>query len=276
MGEHWYSVVIDGEGLSPETLDVTDLAKLLPRIRESVRATAGIPADRGSRRQMLMSLVGVEKGSVSLRVLPSGGVMCEGMDRMIEAVALETTRLLGREASQTLYDLSQFIERQFWRVCLRSNTGSGVAEISRDRPIPPPAPVRVREKRTLYGVLCKLQSKPDGKGCTATIELTRGGQQTVSLSEPMLRELGKRILEPIGLEGEARVDPASWKIVEFTATALTPYRGSAVGGVVRALRETAGDAWKGVDAVEYVKQVRSEEDEDDLPRHKRSDLGGAD
>jgi hypothetical protein len=77
----------------------------------------------------------------------------------------------------------------------------------------------------------------------------------------LVKELGDRLYETVALEGEAVWDPESWEITEFRAVRVLPYRSGDVMAAFRELATVSANVWDGVDADEYVRKSRSEDNE---------------
>jgi hypothetical protein len=71
------------------------------------------------------------------------------------------------------------------------------------------------------------------------------------------RELGWRLYEEIGLQGDAEWRSDTRELQAFVVARIIPFRR---GGVLEAFEEVAaaaGDRWKGVDAAKFVDSLRS-------------------
>lgn len=256
-----------GERVAPSTLDVIDLVEILPTLRKAICAAADIPSDSRTLLQPLLSLVGVSDGSAVLR-LGATHVMYAGAERIRQAVVREDYGILPHDCQAHLHGLSASLARKKWRMRLHVAEGEQDAEISQEHPFPAPAPRRARGTTTLYGKVLWVGGE---KQPTASIvPLGEMHQMTVRLSDPELaREVAGRLYRIVGLDGEGVWDPVEWKLHEFKASRLLPYvaidpvTDKAISPVnaFEELAKDAGDAWEGVDADEYVRRLRAEEDE---------------
>lgn len=263
MTRSQFEVRLEGEGLAPETLDVADLARLLPLLRKAVCSAAGIPTEPGS--QAVLSLVGVRPGSAELAL---GGIptVIEGVRRIYDALTDRITPMLSPDAlppdaQRALHEICKFVVERDWSFRLKGPfAGRMEAVISRESPVEPYQPRRVHGTTTIYGQVRRAISNDDDRHTVGVGLYSTGKVLTVRVTRDMVLDLGRRFLQPIGIEGEAVWDPASWEILDFTASRIIDYQGGSPAEAFKELAEAAGDRWDGVDAEQYVREVRGEDD----------------
>ena len=89
------------------------------------------------------------------------------------------------------------------------------------------------------------------------IELYQGKILPITLSENMAKELGKSLYEDVCIEGKAKWYTEDWMIAEFEAVRICEFRGTDPVTAFKNLAVAAKGKWDGVDAIDYVKALRS-------------------
>lgn len=245
-----------GAGLHPETLRASDLAQVLVCFEKAIEAAATVLPSEDEPRPVVVSLTAVRDGSACLELTVSPAVW----DAVVTVARSIEDREYGRlpRAAQTrLADLSKFAVGRGWEAELVSPSLRR-AVISASNPVPHPPPSRLRGTTTLVGQCVRVGGVEPG----VQVRPLRGGKLvTVQARKELVKELGERLYETVALEGEAVWDPdSSWEMTEFRAARLLPYRPHDPLAAFRALATAAGEAWKDVDAEEYVRAARSEDD----------------
>lgn len=244
-----------GEDISPGTLSVSDLLKLLAPLEAAITATSkddlqGRPA---------LALVGTARtASADLGLRSYAGA---AVAEVTAAIAEKDWRRLPHEAQTKLHAFSKAIGGRGWRCMFQPNGTPGIreAEISPQHPVPQPATARVEELTTTYGVLTAVGgADPTKWGHLQPID----GAELVHLKfdEQMAKQLADRLFEEVGLEGIATWDTASWSIVSFQVERLLPYRATDARTAFDELREAVGDAFDDVDPLEYQHRIRHGDD----------------
>lgn len=94
---------------------------------------------------------------------------------------------------------------------------------------------------------------------TAKLRFENGEYFTVNLASlEMARQLGARLHEWVGLEGEAKWNSENWGLESFKVTKITEYYEIDIVRAFNGLSDAAGDAWDEVDPEEYVQDLRAD------------------
>lgn len=88
----------------------------------------------------------------------------------------------------------------------------------------------------------------------------------VKLTKELAKPLGRRLYEDVVIEGNAVWDAETLKLLEFEATEISTYQGGNVVTAFKELAEAAGGRWDNVDAQEYVRELRDDEEDEDAER----------
>lgn len=247
---------IRGAHLHPETLKASDLAQILLCLEKAIAVTADVRPTDDEPEPVVVSLTAIRDGSadLGLTVSPAAWGAVVTVSRSISDRQFER---LPRTAQARLADLSRLLVSRGWE---GEFTGRSLprATISASNPIPEPPPSRLRGTTTLVGQCVRVGGVQPG----VLIRPARGGKLvTAQAPRELVKELGDRLYETVALEGEAVWDPESWEITEFRAVRVLPYRSGDVMAAFRELATVSANVWDGVDADEYVRKSRSEDNE---------------
>ncbi len=244
-----------GDDVSPETVDVGDLLNVLSGLRGALAETAGSDSDTG------LYLIGIAEGSDSL--------LFEADQPMLDAATSITTALNQHDFSNVPLAAHRHLRKMWkavfdngWDFCELNGNGSGIGSAAITRSIELfPEQKTVFGRTTVFGV-CQRVGGEQKK--SATIKMINGVSKTVTLkTKELALQLGKRLYQTIGLEGEGIWNAATLELQEFRADTLSPFRDRSESGEhytvsnsLKVLSEAAGTRWDNVNADEYVEGLR--------------------
>lgn len=78
----------------------------------------------------------------------------------------------------------------------------------------------------------------------------------VDVTEEMAMALASRLYQDVALEGTATWDPDTWRLRSFRVVRLLDFAAVSPMAAFHELAAAAGDAWDGVDALEFVRSSR--------------------
>lgn len=250
-------VRISGKDVAPETYSASDLAEILRDFDKMIVADDRVSSDS----DVVVSLVGIEEGSalLTLAVNPTKMPLVRTITAAIETGDFREVPLSSRHS---LYEVSKKAVKSGRSFEIDSPGDPAVrrVSISPDRPIPEIAESVISGSTEMGGELFRIGGS---NSPTAHLRLLSGDILVVSLKKQG-REFAKRLCEHlyryVTLQGQAtwRVKDRSIEAFEaeklVSASDLPPM----VSGLLEALAGVHGGEWDGVDAVEYVREARSE------------------
>jgi hypothetical protein len=261
MDTSQFQLCVEGSGVTPATIDVADLVVLLSEFRKAVCLAAGISQEGNEDGGPVVSLVSIEPGSSRLR-LAASQVALAGAMLLTDAVRNETYSGVPLEARTSLARMSALVVKREWELTLGPESGyaEGVrsATISRDHPVPDPDADVMRGATTIYGRCMRV----GGEKPVLRVKLAQT-QETISVevSEELAKELGQHLYEDVAIEGEAIWRVSDWKIEAFRARRVLSYQPAPAAHAFEELATASNGRWDEIDAGEYVRRLRSEEDE---------------
>jgi hypothetical protein len=94
-----------------------------------------------------------------------------------------------------------------------------------------------------------------------------GKEETITVSFPqeqqeMIKHLARHLYEVVGLEGYATWTTTDWKITNFQVQRILPFKPTSPDKAFSSLAEAAAGRWNDVDAEDYVRNLRSGDDEE--------------
>lgn len=257
MSRHKIRMAITGSGVSPETVPLHDLAEILAGIEKLLLACSSGSTQKTSPG-VPVSLVGIEDGSASL-VISVEEPHSSALSRVSKAVANDDYLELPDPVLRELDRFSKSVERRGWRFEIKEHSPLGIpyARIESKRLPEAVDHAPVEGTTTIYGRCLRVGGATKPK---AEIRLTSSSKiLNVELSESDAKELATRLYEEVILEGRVTWDIATWEIQSFRVSHITPYRQTDPVIAFKELAEAAQDRWDGVDAVEYVRTLRSDD-----------------
>lgn len=254
MAESNFKITISGPGLLPETTRAGELADLLKNIEKSVLETARAQGAEISDED-IVSLTKIEASSNKL-TFAVAAILLPGVACVSQAIEKKKYETLPRQAHEALNEVSTQAVRQKWEVKFDKNTSLNIrgGSISEENQIPPaPLPTHIEGTTSIYGRCIRV----GGKTPKAMIELYQGKTLPITLSENMAKELAKSLYEDVCIEGKAKWYTEDWMIAEFEAVRICEFRATDPVTAFKNLAVAAKGNWDGVDAIDYVKALRS-------------------
>jgi len=258
MDKSTFRITISGEGILPETMRACDLAEFLTNIEKAIFETSkGQGIEVGE--EQIISLTGIDKSSNKLTftvasiLLPAAAVVSDVIDT-------NTYDRLPRPAHEALYEVSQQAVKRNWEVRFNKDDSLGIKEstISEQKQVPPaPSVPYIEGTTTIYGRCIRVGGiKPK-----AEIQLYQGGTLFIDVSEQIAKELARSLYEHVCIEGKARWNPDDWSFDKFEGLRVSEFKATDTLTAFHALAKAASGRWDGVDAVAYIKDLRSEGDD---------------
>ncbi|MBL4844960.1 MAG: hypothetical protein JKY65_05505 [Planctomycetes bacterium] len=252
-----------GHKIKPESLDLANLFPLLDHFRRALVYAAGKDPDGDEWPRV--SLVGVGGGSCTT------SIDCD-------PALNESTRILGKAVTSgrwsSLPGASSHAHRELFslygslaaqRLSLEARAegpdGQVLFAISRSSPVPDPPPategLRVKGETVIYPKVTGVRLGAKKGRAWLRIDQQRLEIDS-SCSLPVARKLKEKIEFVVGLRGEAEWEVSGWKIVGFEIHEVLPYQPGSLVETFEKLRELAGDAYEGVDPIEFTKELRAD------------------
>ncbi|HTU22501.1 MAG TPA: hypothetical protein VMG10_30970 [Gemmataceae bacterium] len=260
MAKPEFHIRIAGQDVAPETVDVSDLVTLVSDLRKAIAVTADLNSEAPSRTGPILSLVGVEIGSSRLHLAVAGFALA-AVARITQAIATDDYASIPYTAQEALARMSKQAVNRGWELNFQPGRNGPIkaATISEAHEVPDPRSRTANGTTTVYGRCMRV----GGEDPVARIKLA-GTNETITATfadEKMVIELAHRLYRDVGLVGRAIWTPMDWKIVEFEVQQILPYEPIGAERAFQDLAEAAAGRWDDVDAVEYVRSLRGEDEE---------------
>jgi hypothetical protein len=246
------------QGLRPEDVSVSDLAKLLTAAEEAI---LGAIEGQGDQAQVRVSLVRISRHSTGLHfATPTPRVVRPAFVQIAEAVRGSKILPLTSRSREGIRGLEDFSHR-FGRVLEFRLPEEG----KRTRPIATITPAStlfaytadlIEGETSLYGKVERVG------GSTPRVVLRVAEKVTVhcDVSEEVAKELGHRLYTWVGVGGRAKWSPYDHSIESFRVERVLPYVDTPITDAVTKLGALIGEYWTGVDALAWVATFRRGED----------------
>jgi len=254
MDKSTFNITISGTGVLPETTRASDLAELLQNIEKAISETALAQGVQISE-QDIISLTNIEESSNRL-TFTVAGILVMAASIVSESVEKKCYERLPHKAHEALHHVSGQAVKREWEVKFQENKALGIkgGVISKENQVPPAQVAYIEGTTSVYGRCIRV----GGLTPKVEIQLYQGGTLFVTLSEQMARELARSLYEDVCIEGVAKWNTDDWTIEEFHGTRVREFRATDLVEAFKNLAVAARGKWDGVDAIQYVKGLRSE------------------
>ena len=259
MPANTFQLKIEGPDVTPESVDIVDLVKVLTALRSAVELIA--KSDQGRGGDVALSLTGIGEGS-DLLTLSGSPIALRSTSRLTVAIANNRFDSLPPAVHQHLRTIWKTTFDNGWTRCQFLANGSQITstEISEDRELFPDKAL-FRGRTTVYGECVRVGGDVRK---SATLKLLSGGTKTIRLkSKELAKELGSRLYQTVGLNGEAFWSVENRQLEDFRADELTPFRDRDDDAKERTIRQSfealaaaAGNRWDNVDPDKFVAALR--------------------
>lgn len=241
-----FRLVVRGEGVSPETTSIGELAELLARLDRGLKA---LIADGQAREsQVQLSLVAIESGSTALAFSANNvPVVSNAVNDVNAALVAQNVERLPKPTQELVSTVRGWAERKSASLALvpESKNYDQVPWISAGYPLPSQLAL-VYGETVLEGLLLRVGGKTPKIGLLTS----DAGLLPCNTSEELARQAAPFLYRHVALEGLASWDPHNWSLVSFTAHRLLDYSPGPIGEALARLAELAGpDAWADWDDV---------------------------
>jgi hypothetical protein len=253
--EKEFELRIIGEDVSPETVDVSDLLAILTGLRGALAETAAAGDETG------LFLIDIKEGSDKL-VFSAERATLDAARTITYALNSNNFENVPKSARRHLKQIWKTVFENGWDGCEFNGNGSGLgtAWITSSNELFPETKT-IRGKTTLFGE-CQRVGGVHKK--TAVIKLLSGESKSVQLkSRELALQLGMRLYQMVGLDGEGIWNSETLDLQEFRADSLSPYRDRNDSGKqlkitdsLQALSDASGNRWDNVNPEKYVEELR--------------------
>ncbi len=248
------------KGPTPEEVSAGYLGDLLKRFEQSVINYAKDKDLRINEEGPLLSLVDVGEGSDVL-TFSAPTQVAAAIAVISGAIRKDEYEKLPRTTHSELYKISEAVREVGWGLAIEPDTGLGIEEAEIATPTggiaPPSEPLTVTGTTRILGRCLRVGGATKAK---AEVRPSRGGDLLyLNVSEEQARQLGRNLYEEVILEGTAEWEVETWRMTKFTLAHVRDFNRSRPAEAFKDLRDTAGDAWDNVDALEFVRHERGDD-----------------
>ncbi len=242
----------------PDEVSASDLAEFLISIEKSVIACASEFGLELPEEGPVISLVDIAPSSDRL-VFSAPEPVVPAVASMTNAILSEDYDDLPRETHQELYEISERARQRGWGIEFKENKRYGIlpAKITPTKGVHAPVkPSEITGTTTLIARCLRV----GGVMPKAELRLhNRTELLYVDVTEEIAKALGKKLYEEVVLEGKATWRKDVWQVIDFQVASVSEFRRVDPHLAFKELSEVANGRWDGVDAIEYVRQIREED-----------------
>jgi len=247
------------DGLVPSAVRSHEIADMLIAVEDLIVASVQRERPDLGKDTIIVGLAAVESNSIGLRFAPSPATVVVPIFRLIaNTIHVQAYTSLPRVGREAVKKIAGFARKYHCRAELRTHEGlvaEVLATIGPDVDIPP-AP-RVSGITTIYGQVVNA----GGKEPNVHVDLADGTRVTCWGTTAQVKQLASRLYTTVGIEGTARWDSETFEILDFHIIGITPYEEAPLDELFSEIRQVAGSHFSGVDALQYVHELRDNDAE---------------
>lgn len=241
---------LEGADVTPETVDVEDLSALLVDYKKALEAAAkSLGTDVGDA---ILSLVSIRNGSEKLTLSISRSLQSAARE-LTQAIRTNDWNKCGNSARRCVQKMVSRLKPHAWSLTLPP-VGRGKSAVLRaDTPLTPPKRLTAKGETVLYGTVDDA-----GHEQRPRLKLVLDDKRSVVIAadREQAKQLGRRLFEVVAVRGIATWDLESGDITRFRMKGVEDFRETPLAEAFAALAEAAGSRWEGIDAREYVRELR--------------------
>lgn len=251
MAREKFELKLNGPGVTPETVDVVDLYSLLVDYRRAILATAHHLGIELAEDEAVLSLVGLEEGSVKQFVsVPKRAGKC--VRQVSRAVSTGDWAKCLPDAQDAMATVSGFLAKKHYELSLPPYYRERPVVMTGGMVTKSPPPLLLNGPTTLYGEV----REAGGKEPHVELVLPNGQSVRVDGDRETVKKLGTVLFEPIALQGDATWDATTGRVSRFRVDSWSRFDAESVHEGFAELAAAAGNRWDNADAVKYVRQLR--------------------
>ena len=209
---------IGGKGVTPQTVDVREVAKDLLALDAALRSIGNI--DNG---QMVLALTEVRTGSDQLGLFISGAARAP-LDTLMLSARTGRFDEVPEDARQTLADIGDR-HTAVARTAKLAVGGKTVDLTGKHRVQPVERPPPLRGTTTVYGVVVAVRLKKEGAASVTLAMSDTNAQRNAECEPAIAKKLAAQLGNEVGVECTAAWDAETLEIFDLHITRLTPYVG---------------------------------------------------
>ena len=244
-------LTLEGADVSPETVDVVDLLRIVEPYREAVVVTARHMGCELDQKLPVICLVGIRRKCAQLKISAPLAAK-RPIQEVSRALAFDDWKRCGPEVRGHLRDAARKLAERNWTFQLPSYR-TRLPILTGDFGILPVQKQSVRGETTLFGTI----QTAGGKHPHLDLVLENGQSVRVNGSQDDIKALGKRLYDEVGLQGVAQWDAVTGQIESLELHGINDFEPTDLTTAFKELAAVAGRNWDNINAVEFVSHLRN-------------------
>jgi len=243
-----YQFKIDGDNISPQTVPLPKLLGVLGDFYKAINATSPETEDENVCD---VSLTNITTNSCDVELTLSEASF-KGVEKITSSIQRDDISELPKVAQEALNSIWKYAKNNHWVIGLNNlQTNQGVKILPDSKLF---IDYHVFGVTSVVGVLDRIGGSDNP---TCKIKTKNEGEFTAKIKTKKLAEqISPRLFKTIAVEGEATWDIRDWKVTAFTITKLLDFEDVGPKQAFENIAKAAGDVWDGVDADDYVSDLR--------------------
>jgi hypothetical protein len=244
-----FTVKIDGDGVTPETVPIDDLLFTLAKFRDAIVAAA---VDSGQSRDGIFLSVPKITPKCTLLTFHENEAAHVGTDRVARAIRFRDFSLIPGKSRKALRQLWARAGRREWTYALQNGAPEAVIDPAQG----PPTDKYIKGTTSLLVYVIRV----GGTVPTVLVRLPNNERRTFRVASPELaQQIG--IYRRVVLFGRATWFRSTGKLADFKVTKVGAFTDKTANpaAAMEGLSAVMGHRWDGVEADEFLRQERSDD-----------------
>jgi hypothetical protein len=265
ISKHIIKINLKGKKALPDKIGMGELGDLLKHLESAIKASIPIEdriehSESPDRSEPIISLVSLREGN---SVDMGTAILGFGISAIRDiSISIDDRRfdMLEPKTHDELRRASNWLVKRGLELELEANEELNVRafHISKRDPIPPPTlpDFTIDGQATIWGYLVKV----GGEKPRSIVYFPDKSKITLTSDELVAKDLAAHLYDEVGIEGIATWRSRDWKLVAFKPLRVLDYRPSNtdIEQTFQDLSSATQGRWEGVDAEEYIKDLRDE------------------
>lgn len=251
-----FELHFSGNNITPDKIRMGEIATILESFENILFSIIAKSNPKITKDIVTVSLQNITAGSIGLEFISSDTIV-------VKPAFTEAARAMGTGAGNLPPDSLKYFS-QFLSIMkkhqldaefkIKNGIDETVATLSYKYTLP--QPIYIVGQTTIYGEIVRV----GGVDPKVEVRIFSGETLYCPFEKNLAAQLGAALYNILGLEGQARWDPKTGKMIEFKVTGISPYRNTSLVEAFKSLKQVSENAYENIDDVKkYIEKLRGDE-----------------
>jgi hypothetical protein len=246
-----------GENISPENIRIGEIAVILEAVENVLLSVVSKKHAGLSKEHLTIGLHSINSGSLGLQFTSKfPEVVNPAFEQVAISIKSRKPESIPFESHGHFEKIISFVKKHQAQADFIVVNGKSKTLATLTPEFELPKPGYITGQTTIYGKIVRVG------GVDPKVEVKTISEQTLycPFEVELASQLGARLYQLVGLNGEARWNTHSLEIIDFRVTEISDYQETSIVDAFQSLSEVTGDYYADIDDVNaYITELRREE-----------------